>query len=59
MEDDGGDEGSFGDGDQSMWRNLFGISKKLEKQEDVNCEEKKCGGETGKQFEASLLLRGL
>jgi len=42
-----------------MWRKLFGISKKWEKQEDVNGEEKKCRDETGKQFEASLALRGL
>jgi hypothetical protein len=32
-------------------RKLFGISKKWEKQEDVNGEEKKCRDETGKQFE--------
>jgi hypothetical protein len=59
VEDDGADGGCFDDGEQRMWWNLFGISKKWEKQKDVNCKEKKCGDETGKQFEASLLLRGL
>jgi hypothetical protein len=42
-----------------MWRNLFGISEKWERQEDVNGEEKKRRDETRKQFGASLVLRGL